>query len=135
MTEGRLRVSTRRLGPGLDALETALRSWDVPAATVLDLRLVAEEVLTNVAKYAHDDGAEHEVRIEVALAVDELVIEFRDDGRPFDPLTAEAPEVEVGGLGLVLVRAFVDTAEYARQADENVLVVRKRLGQRPDDVT
>ncbi len=84
--EREFRVATRALGRGLDALEAALRGARPREETVLDLRLVAEEVLTNVAKYGHDDGEEHRVRVRLTLVADEVTLEFTDDGRPFDPL-------------------------------------------------
>lgn len=126
-------VDTGALARSLDALEFTLRAERVPEATVLDLRLVAEEVLTNVAKYGHDDTEAHLARIGLTLGPDEVTLEFRDDGRPFDPLQppAEPPapggERSIGGLGLTLVRALVDDAAYARIGPENVLTVRKRL--------
>lgn len=135
MSETLFEVATRRLGAGLDALEAALRGADVPNDAVLDLRLVAEEVLTNLAKYGHDDEEEHTVRVRLTLVAGEVTLEFTDDGRPFDPLTAPAPEPDAdgerreGGLGLVLVRSLVDASEYARLGSENVLTVRKRVGQ------
>ena len=52
---------------------------------------MAEEVLTNVAKYGHDDGAEHWVRVRLTLVAGEVTLEFTDDGRPFDPLAATPP--------------------------------------------
>ena len=134
--KGEFRVGTRQLGSGLDALEGALRGARLPEETVLDLRLVAEEVLTNVAKYGHDDAAEHWVRVRLELAAGEVTLEFADDGRPFDPLAAQPPEVApgverpVGGLGLELVRSLVDAAEYARVGSENVLTLRKRVAGR-----
>jgi len=61
------------------------------------------------------------------------VLEFRDRGRPFDPLTADAPDLDLspeerppGGLGLALVRALVDDARYERRDAANVLRLVKR---------
>ena len=140
--EREFRVGTRELGRGLDALEAALRGERVPEATVLDLRLVAEEVLTNVAKYGHDDGAEHWARVRLTLAAGEVTLEFTDDGRPFDPLAAEPPDLAApvearapGGLGILLVRSLVDAAAYVRLGSENVLTLRKRVGGPRGDVT
>jgi serine/threonine-protein kinase RsbW len=136
----RFRVGTRRLGPGLDALEAALRGGRLPQEAVLDLRLVAEEILTNVAKYAHGDRGEHWVRVRLELGAGEVTLEFTDDGRPFDPLAARLPGPEpggerpVGGLGLELVRSLVDAADYARVGSQNVLTLRKRVGGREGDV-
>lgn len=135
MSETVFEVATRRLGAGLDALEAALRLGGVPNGTVLDLRLVAEEVLTNLAKYGHGDGEEHFVRLRLALTAGEVTLEFTDDGRPFDPLAATAPEPEPGaeraegGLGLLLVRSLMDACEYARRGGRNVLVLKKRVGR------
>src|SRR5262245_23364840 len=135
------RVSTQALGPGLAALEDALRAAGLPDESVLELRLVAEELLVNVADYGHDDGAEHWVRVELELTADRVTLRFEDDGRPFDPLAAPPPDVaapveerDVGGLGVHLVRSLVDHAEYAWVAGRNVLTVRKRLSHPPDDV-
>ena len=127
-------VATRSLGPALDALEAALRGERVPDETVLELRLVAEEVLTNVAKHGHDDGAEHTARLRLEFASGEVVLEFTDDGRPFDPLAAATPDLDspsgersMGGLGIHLMRSLVDAVEYARVGSTNVLTVRKRV--------
>jgi anti-sigma regulatory factor (Ser/Thr protein kinase) len=138
--ERQFRVGTRQLGRGLDVLEAALRAGRVPEEAVLDLRLVAEELLTNVAKYAHADEGEHWVRVRLELLADEVTLEFTDDGRPFDPLAAGPLELApggerpIGGLGLELVRSLVDAAEYARLGSENVLTLRKRVGGSEDDV-
>jgi anti-sigma regulatory factor (Ser/Thr protein kinase) len=130
-------VATRRLTPGLDALEAALRAEHVVEEAVLDLRLVAEEVFTNVAKYGHDDGAEHRVRLHLSLVAEEVVLTFTDDGRPFDPTAAATPDLATppaeraaGGLGIHLVLSLVDSASYARVGTENVLTLRKVLSAR-----
>jgi sigma-B regulation protein RsbU (phosphoserine phosphatase) len=133
LSETLFEVSTRRLWAGLDALEAPLRGGGVPNAAVLDLRIAAEEVMTNLAKYGHDDGDEHTVRIRLTLAAGEVTLEFTDDGRPFDPLAATPPEPladgerQEGGLGLLLVRSLVDASEYARLGSQNVLTLRKRV--------
>jgi anti-sigma regulatory factor (Ser/Thr protein kinase) len=138
--ERQFRVGTRQLGPGLDALEAALRSGRLPEEAVLDLRLVAEEILSNVAKYGHADQAKHWVRVRLELVGGEVTLEFRDDGRAFDPLAARPPdfapdgERPIGGLGLELVRSLVDAAEYSRLGSENVLTLKKRVGEREGDV-
>ena len=139
--EREFRVPTAELGLGLDDLEAVLRAEHVPEVTVLELRLVSEEILTNLAKYGHDDDGEHWARVRLTLLDDEVTLEFTDDGRPFDPLAAKPPDLStqgaerpVGGLGVPLVLALVDAAEYARVGSENVLTLRKRLGGRLDDV-
>jgi anti-sigma regulatory factor (Ser/Thr protein kinase) len=104
---------------------------------VLELRLVAEEVVTNVAKYAYAPGAAAGMELIVSTGDDLVSLEFRDQGRPFDPLAQPPPDLEapllerpVGGLGLTLVRALVEDVRYAREGGTNVLrLVKKRLQQ------
>jgi anti-sigma regulatory factor (Ser/Thr protein kinase) len=139
--ERELVIASTHLVPGLDALEAALRGERVPDEAVLELRLVAEEVLTNAAKYGHDDGAEHPIRLRLTLVAGEATLEFRDDGRPFDPLAAEPPDLEVpvhqrplGGFGIRLMLALVDDARYLRDGSQNVLTLRKRVSRGGADV-
>jgi len=120
------------LASALDRLEGHYHAAGFDAEAVLNLRLVAEELLTNVAKYAFEAEAG---RIELRLSISgaSAALELRDDGRPFDPLAQPAPDLEAppetrdpGGLGLVLVRALVDEASYRREGGSNVLRIVKR---------
>jgi serine/threonine-protein kinase RsbW len=95
--------------------------------------LAAEEVLTNIIKYAYPQDAG---LVEVACGVREgsFVMEFRDQGRPFDPLAAGEPvlsenlhERPVGGLGIHLVRQVMDQVSYERQGQTNLLRLAKVL--------
>jgi anti-sigma regulatory factor (Ser/Thr protein kinase) len=134
-------VGTRELGRGLDAAEDALQCASIREETVLDLRLVAEEVLTNVAHHAYDDAEQHWIRLRLTLLADEVTLEFTDEGRPFDPLAkaprglpAQSGERAIGGLGIHLALALVDAAKYARRGSENVLTLTKRLNAPDTDV-
>jgi len=94
-------------------------------------------VLTNVAKYAFEPDAAPAVELRASFVEDAVVLEFRDGGRPFDPLAEPAPDLDLppeerpaGGLGLMLVRALVDEARYQRDGAANVLrLVKRRAAQ------
>jgi len=118
----------------LDRLEACCRAAALAEPIVIDLRVVAEEVLTNVAKYAFAPDTPPALELRVAFAERAATLEFRDRGRPFDPLAAPAPDLDrppedrpLGGLGLALVRALVDEARYEREGTANVLRLVKRL--------
>jgi serine/threonine-protein kinase RsbW len=75
--------------------------------------------------------------VELSLELDdrEARLELRDDGQPFDPLGAPAPDLEspmeergLGGLGIHLVKELADDIQYRREAGFNFLLLRKRLG-------
>jgi anti-sigma regulatory factor (Ser/Thr protein kinase) len=119
----------------LDRLEALCREAGCAEEVVLELRLVAEEVLTNIAKYGFEPGATPAVEVRVALTPEDATLEFRDQGRAFDPLAQAPPdraapreERPLGGLGLALVRSLVDEAAYAREGATNVLRLVKRRG-------
>lgn len=116
----------------LDAIEDSCRGEGLAKETALDMRLVAEEVLTNIVKYAHGSIDEHPVELRLSASSGSVRMEFRDDGAPFNPLEAPVPDRkpplegrEIGGLGVHLVRSLVDDARYARDGDCNVLILMK----------
>ncbi len=127
-------ADARREGKAaLDRLEARCRGAGFAEGVVLELRIVAEEVLTNIAKYAFAPGAKPAVEVLLTVSDDGAVLEFRDEGKAFDPLAQPTPDLDapmdqraLGGLGLPLVRALVDEARYLREGPTNVLRLVKR---------
>ncbi len=118
----------------LTALETFTREHHLAAPVRRAADLALEEHLTNILSYAFDDLRWHEIRVRFDLEQDYLAIEVEDDGKPFNPLTiAEVntalplEERPVGGLGIHLIRKFMDEVQYRREGDKNILRLRKRL--------
>ena len=110
-----------------------LRARDVPAPTVHDCVLAAEELLTNIATHAYGGQPGREARVEIRLLPEEIQIRFEDAGPPFNPLEQPAPDLEaplatrpVGGLGILLVRQLVDRWEYAREGATNIVTAALR---------
>jgi len=92
------------------------------------LDLILEEILVNVARYAYTaEGG----TVEVAYAPAgrrQLRVEIADFGRVFNPLQADPPDLSrglaerpIGGLGVFLVRSMVDSIDYRREQDRNIL--------------
>ena len=122
------------LPAALDELESLLSSEQLPLETIRELRLVAEEVISNIIRYAFKGGEEQ--RIEVILSCDgqEVRLELRDQGMPFNPLEAPEPDLDApletrpeGGLGIHLMRKLTDEMSYVRQGGRNVLTWTRRL--------
>jgi anti-sigma regulatory factor (Ser/Thr protein kinase) len=102
------------------------------------LNLVLDELVSNVIKYAHDDGLEHQILVTVVVDRGLLTVSIEDEGKPFNPLEAPPPNLDLpiekrplGKLGLFLVRSIMDTLEYRRERDRNVLTVQKRISSAP----
>ena len=100
-----------------------------------ELCLCMDEVFSNIVKYAYDDDEEHmiEISFNYDSAEKSFSITIIDDGKAFNPLEAEAPnldpdlgEREPGGLGLYIVANTMDKLDYQRLDGMNRLkMVRK----------
>ena len=121
-----------RIHATVDALAEA-EDWE--PELLFQIRLVLEEVGTNIVKYGYDEESEREKEIHITLTSRQraLTMEIVDDGKPFDPLSdAPAPDLDsaledrpIGGLGVYLVRELVDEVYYRRDDGKNKLTLIK----------
>jgi anti-sigma regulatory factor (Ser/Thr protein kinase) len=126
-----------RLG---DRVEQFGKSCGLPADVTVAANLVLDELVTNIIKYGFDDAREHQIRVEMEVGVDLLTISVEDDGKPFNPLEAPSPNLDlpiedwpIGGLGVFIVKSIADVLEYRREGDRNTVRLEKRLGPRSVD--
>jgi anti-sigma regulatory factor (Ser/Thr protein kinase) len=108
----------------------------LPATAVQAADLALEEHLTNVLRYGFELEQAANIQVRLAVAAGVFSIEVTDNGRAFNPLTR--PEVDtsvpldekpVGGLGIHLIRKFMDELDYRRQDNQNVFTMRKRFSR------
>lgn len=99
-----------------------------------EINLALDELFTNIISHGFRDEQEHHVRVTCTKARGVLKITIEDDGIPFNPAAAPHPNLkcafrdrEVGGLGIHLIRSYMDRIEYTRKNDKNVLVLTKAL--------
>jgi len=118
----------------LQALQGFAVEHQLPAPAIQAADLALEEHLTNVMSYGYTDAASHDIHIRLSCDDRSLLIEVEDDGREFDPLTCPKVDTSVplderniGGLGIHLMRQFMDALEYRREGDRNILRLTKRL--------
>jgi anti-sigma regulatory factor (Ser/Thr protein kinase) len=102
--------------------------------SVFNVNLALDEVITNIIRYAHDDGRQHPIVVRLAIDQGVLTAHVEDDGRAFNPLEAPVPDIgasiderPIGGLGIHLVRSVMNSVEYRREDGRNVLTMKKRL--------
>ncbi|KUG29786.1 serine-protein kinase rsbw [hydrocarbon metagenome] len=124
--------------PELDRLAEAVEAFGerhgFPRKTVYQLRLVLDELLTNVISYGFSDNKDHEIEVEIRLAGSQLQFRIEDDAAPFDPLRVDSPDLTttvedraIGGLGIHLVRKLMDSVHYERRDDKNRLFLEKTI--------
>lgn len=110
-----------------------LESQGAPPDVVFAADLAIEELVTNIIKYGYDDTASHEILVHLSLPEGNLVIRIEDDGHEFDPFDRPAPDIhapieerEIGGLGIHFVKNLLDTCEYRRANDRNIVTLTKK---------
>jgi anti-sigma regulatory factor (Ser/Thr protein kinase) len=122
--------------PLLNAINRHLHHQGVGEEAAHGLDVALDELLTNIVNYGYQDGNVHEILVDITVGTDVLIMELRDDGKPFDPLGVPEPDLSVdledrhvGGLGMHFVRSLLDSVVYKRSNGWNVLTLEKRLPQ------
>ena len=118
-----------------DLIEETLEPYDCPMKVLLQLQLVVEEIFVNIAHYAYaPNHGEAEITIGVCGENPVFTMVFSDSGSPFDPLAQKEADVTlsleeraIGGLGIFLVKKYVDSASYAYENGRNVLTITRKL--------
>jgi anti-sigma regulatory factor (Ser/Thr protein kinase) len=122
------------LSPASERLRAFLDECGAPGEASFLADLVVEELVSNTIKYGCDAGEACAIRVGLIYEDGLLTIEVCDEGKPFDPLEADAPDFSlpaeerpIGGLGIHLVRQMTDELRYERRGNENVVVATKRF--------
>ena len=122
-------------------IETVASQLSLTERAKFRLEMVLTEAVTNVIQHGSEGAGDREIRLVLEQAGDDVRMEVRDGGRPFDPL--EQPrvvfprtldEASQGGLGIHLIRSYSDECSYRHEGGENVLtlIIRDVKQQRED---
>ena len=89
----------------------------VPHRAAYAVNLAVDELVVNVIRYAYVDDDAHTIELDLAIRGEQIILRIVDDGRPFDPRTGpaldlNAEERQAGGMGLLLVLDMVDVLTY-----------------------
>lgn len=104
----------------------------VTASERRQLLMAAEEIVSNIIFYAGTEGKIPEIGLILEFG-EMIVMEFVDDGEPFNPLEKPAPELTKdaraavpGGLGIYMARRLTDEMAYEYKEGKNHLCIEKR---------
>lgn len=121
------------VAPLIEWIEGRCRENGLADDTTFKMALILEEAVTNVINHAFADlPPPHMIRVRLDIAIERIVAEVVDNGRPFDPLAGPDPDLsrpiqerEPGGLGILLMRRMTDRIEYRRSNGDNCLLLEK----------
>jgi serine/threonine-protein kinase RsbW len=88
------------------------------------------EAFNNAVIHAYKGIAPGPVEVEMNVSSDRLRVTVSDQGNTFVPDNVPEPDLDAlpeGGLGLFIIRNFMDHVGYARVGDRNVLTMEKVL--------
>lgn len=114
-------------------LETELDKYGASLKTTTQLTVAVEEIFINIANYAYGDNQGIcKFSLNYKENLRELTITFEDNGKPFNPLAKEDPDVtlsaedrQIGGLGIYIVKKTMDEVTYSYENDKNILKLKK----------
>lgn len=95
----------------------------------IELSLI--EICTNIVRYAYPEKKD-KIFLKTWKEKENFFLEIRDNGIPFDPRKAKKPDIkkilkteQVGGLGILISRKFMDGFDYKRTHNQNILIISK----------
>lgn len=128
----RIGNSMLEVASALDQAESWLDGTNASQRARCFVSLAIEELATNWIKYGCRHGASHFMEFDLRLVGEQLSVQARDDGAPFNPLdvplpstTLPAEDREVGGLGILLLRKMADHMSYEHRDGCNILTLEK----------
>ena len=121
--------------PRLNAfVEEVCQTVGFDEIVTMQIKVAVEEAVVNVMKYAYPPGQHGDVTLEAASNDVRLKFTIIDSGKPFDPTvqsevdtTLSAKERKVGGLCIHIMRQNMDSINYERLDNLNVLTLSKKI--------
>jgi serine/threonine-protein kinase RsbW len=133
----RITAKLENLGVIRDFVRARGMALGVEPDAVSDLVLAVDEAITNVI--VHGYGAQPDTPGKVELGVNregmDVVVRIRDEAPAFDPTGVPAPNLaqplekrSPGGLGIYLIRQYMDEVTYRTAPDGgNELILKKGM--------
>ena len=119
----------------IDAITELLFLNKVDYSIINKVSIALEEVLINIVSYAYEDTGNIDIVYELTTdPKKELSVTIIDEGKEFDPLKKEDPNIivlneerKIGGLGIFMTKQIMDEVSYLRKDNKNILHLRKNL--------
>ncbi|WP_268235802.1 ATP-binding protein [Marinobacterium zhoushanense] len=109
-------------------LGEVLRHYQVPQEMLFKFDLCANEAVTNIIFYAYPEEDGRQIHLALGVGPDEVTLLIEDDGIPFNPVNAKPhkkpqslDDAKIGGLGIDLIKHYMDRYEYERSDNKNRL--------------
>lgn len=120
---------------GINPIIALLEDAETDFKLINKIEVAIDEILTNIALYAYTPNKGD---IDIDYELDEenrnLTIIITDEGKEFDPLAKEDPDInldekdrQIGGLGIFIVKTVMDEVSYQRKDNKNILTLKRKI--------
>ena len=140
MKELKVEATIENLAKVFTFLQESLEKCECAPKTKRQIKLCVEEVFMNITHYAYNpETGPAQISVDMVGGSEptRIVISFADEGRPYDPLKTQEPDIDadlddrkIGGLGVYLVKTTMDNVEYEHKDGKNILTIEKDLDQK-----
>ncbi|MEG1560231.1 MAG: SpoIIE family protein phosphatase [Clostridia bacterium] len=130
-------IKKLRIKPILESMETVmefvereLEAANVPIKVIMQMNIAADEIFSNIARYSKATDATIGVIVQDCI----VRLRFADNGLQYDPTQTGTPDTllsaderEPGGLGVFMVKKFMNSLDYEYKDGLNILTLTKNL--------
>ncbi|MDO4199232.1 MAG: ATP-binding protein [Clostridia bacterium] len=108
---------------------------NLPKKMIFGILVSSEEIFSNIIRHSRS-----KIHDEIIISVENnhsakmVSLVFKYGGVEFNPIDADSPDVsvpldkrEIGGLGLVIVKNFIDDISYTYLEGKNILKISKKV--------
>jgi anti-sigma regulatory factor (Ser/Thr protein kinase) len=106
-------------------------SWNLNPKNIFTINLILEEIISNAIFYGFDKLDDKFIKVKATLKDEIIYMQINDNGVPFNPLEVKPKpkdikleDMEVGGLGIHLVKNLSKSIQYDFIDGENVLKIQ-----------
>lgn len=119
----------------LNLVEEQLELHEASMKVINIMCISIEEIFANVCMYAYSESQTiGNCTISIWFENDDVIIKIVDDGFEFNPLAKEDPDIHasvedrgVGGLGIYMVKQYMDSCTYDRIDNQNIFTMRRTI--------
>ena len=105
---------------------------NVPKNVISEIDLALGELILNIIKYAYKEKQNSSIHLECNIKDNKITFILIDDGAAFNPLEYKVQDEDIplenktiGGLGIMIVKKFMDFITYERKDNKNQLTLIK----------
>ena len=135
MKKIKLPAEIERIEEATEFVSEILDSAGCPEKIKMQMSIALDELMSNVARYAYaPETGEITLIVDVLEKPKRMVLTLTDSGKPYNPLEKEDPDItlsaserQIGGLGIFIVKKYMDDMTYEYKDGQNVVTITKIL--------